>query len=174
MTPLVDETEKNRLIEIKVREVFPYLDAGRRKRDRKFDTVDLEFVLKKIKAPRDWILHAKDILWEIDDNNLGYLTVDDLVGTVQRIMKGPSRRWISQSSRILDVIDFVSKDPTLTGKISPRDCIVLLHDRFGGSVDETRLRELFMTPEFQKSTSEHITFKEFCKQVKVRRMLMQK
>lgn len=167
-----EEEEEQSLI-LKVREVFPYLDSGRRRKDRKIDVMDLEYVLRKIKAPKEWIQQTNEILWEIDDNNQGYLSVDDLVGTVLRIRRQSKGKIHENPSRILDIIDFVSKDPKLTGKISARDCIVLLHSRFGGVVNETRLRDLFMNSQFQKATNEFITFKEFCKQVQVRRMLKQ-
>uniref|UniRef100_A0A7S1KPM4 Calmodulin n=1 Tax=Percolomonas cosmopolitus TaxID=63605 RepID=A0A7S1KPM4_9EUKA len=167
-------TEDEQSIETRVREVFPYLDAGRRKKDKKIDTKDLQYVLKKIKAPRSWIQQTEEILWEIDDNNQGYLLVDDLVRTVQRIMNASKSNALEEPSRVIDIIDFVSKDPKLTGKISARDCILLLHNRFGGSVNETRLRDLFMNSNFQKATTEYISFTEFCKQVKVRRMLKQR
>ena len=100
-------TEDNQSIEIRVREVFPYLDAGRRKKDRKVDVRDIQFVLKKIKAPRSWILQAQEILWEIDDNNQGFLLVDDMVRTVQRIMNASKTNTLEEPSRIIDIIDFV-------------------------------------------------------------------
>ncbi|EFC46069.1 predicted protein [Naegleria gruberi] len=117
---------------LRIRETFAALDWNK---DKKLDACDLLKVLKKIKAPKEYIDDVETILWEVCDNNVhNYLLVSDLEEIVFRVMSEEKKAHSIAPDRLVNIMDFVSKDKNLTGYISASQCILLLHNRFGESL----------------------------------------
>lgn len=79
------------------------------------------------------------MIWEVCDNNSkNYLVVSDLEEIVQRVKEEKKTSFIPD--RLVNIIDFVSKDRKLTGYITASQCILLLHNRFGDNLKSVKLR----------------------------------
>ena len=159
------ENEEAQLI--RVRSTFPILDVNR---DKMIDANDLRIVLTKIRAPKSYINEAEDIIWEVNDNNTkNYLEKKDVERIVKRVMDD-QKTTMREPSRLINIIDFVSQDLSLEGYISARQCILLLHNRFGGSVKSVQLRTLFINN--HSAGSSRISFKDYLSQVNIRQAVM--
>lgn len=136
-------------------------------KDGRITVSDLKTVLKKIKAPKYYINNAESILWEVSDNNLhGYVTKKDVQQLVARVAKDVNGH---EPHKLVNIIDFISRDPEMTGYISARDCIMLIHNRFGGDASSVELRNLFVN---NQNIHARISFKEFINQVKMRGIIL--
>jgi Ca2+-binding EF-hand superfamily protein len=162
------ENEEAQLI--RVRATFPVLDVNK---DKLIDANDLRAVLRRIKAPKSYITEAEDIIWEVNDNNTkAYLEKRDVESIVKRVMEDQKTN-MREPSRLINIIDFVSQDLNLDGYISARQCILLLHNRFGGSVKSVELRTLFMNSgALYSAGSSRISFQNYLSQVKIRQAVM--
>jgi Ca2+-binding EF-hand superfamily protein len=151
---------------LRVRETFNVLDVNK---DKRIDADDLKKILKKIGAPKLYTDNAQDIIWEVCDNHKPYLDKKLLEAVVRRVTLDQRSGQMREPSRLVDVLDFVSKDMDLTGNISARQCILLLHNRFGGVVSSVELRNLFVNN--HTAGSSRINFSAFVKQIAIRQAL---
>jgi Ca2+-binding EF-hand superfamily protein len=151
---------------IRVRETFNILDINK---DKKIDAEDLRAVLRRISAPKKMIDEADDIIWEVCDHHKPFIDKKLLESVVKRVTKDQRSGQMREPSRLVDILDFVSKDMDLTGYISARQCILLLHNRLGGIVSSVELRNLFVNN--HTAGSSKINFAAFLKQISIRQSL---
>lgn len=150
----------------RVMETFNVMDVNK---DKRIDAEDLSIILKKIGAPKSYIDHAEDIIWEVCDTHKPWLDKKSLETVVRRVTNDQRSGNMKEPSRLVDIVDFVSKDLDLKGRISARQCILLLHNRFGGRVNSVELRNLFVNN--HSAGSSKITFASFVRQVTIRQTL---
>ncbi|KAF0975881.1 hypothetical protein FDP41_005208 [Naegleria fowleri] len=150
----------------RIRATFGILDCNK---DKKLDANDLSKVLRKLRAPKEYLDSVDVMIWEVCDNNSkNYLVVSDLEEIVQRVKEEKKTSFIPD--RLVNIIDFVSKDRKLTGYITASQCILLLHNRFGDNLKSVKLRNLFINSRTGEGNSK-ISFKEFLSQVNIRKSL---
>lgn len=172
------------------------------------DLPSLRRVLTRIRAPRDYLDNAADIIWEVNDSNPdNYVDVNDVVRVFARIVQEQKGGNMIVPARLVNIVDFVSKDTGLTGYISARQvccccrsllqlpfnafssligdpcdictmcglvaeeqCILLLHNRFGGDVKSHELRNLLISQ--NSAGSSKVSFQEYLEQVRIRQMML--
>ncbi|KAA6397576.1 MAG: hypothetical protein EZS28_006895 [Streblomastix strix] len=110
-----------------------------------------------------------NMIWEIDSDGDGKITVDDLVDIFVRVRQNPLS---AEPTRLLNVFEFLMHDTDDTQTISVEQCVLVLSRRFSREITQADIHHFMVDiSSTADPTTSPITYPEFLRQLEIARML---
>ncbi|KAK2945650.1 putative outer dynein arm-docking complex subunit 3 [Blattamonas nauphoetae] len=118
------------------------------------------------KIPKETL---QDMIWEVDSDGDGYITVDDMIKIFARVRENPLS---PEPTRLLNVFEFLMHDTDNNGTITVEQCVLILSRRFSREITQADIHHFMVDISAQADpTTSPITFQEFYRQIEIAKML---